>query len=71
MELLLTIFMHCKRGHKAIIRNSTRIPSIAAKLSITFTFLSIILIPVTIVLKLYFGKVWAWHSINNNSSFAN
>ena len=45
-----------KEALKTIVRNSTRIPSIAAKLSITLTFLSIILIPVTITLKLLFWQ---------------
>ena len=49
-------YSYVKEALKTIVRNSTRIPSIAAKLSITLTFLSIILIPVTITLKLLFWQ---------------
>ena len=49
-------YAYVKEALKTIVRNSTRIPSIAAKLSITLTFLSIILIPVTITLKLLFWQ---------------
>ncbi len=50
------LYGYIKEALKTIVRNSTRIPSLAAKLSIMLTILSIILIPITILLKLLFWQ---------------
>ena len=50
------IYGYFREAIKTIIRNSTKIPSLAAKIAVIFTFLSILLIPITVVLKLIFWQ---------------
>lgn len=50
------LYAYIKEALKTILRNSTRIPSLAAKLALVFTFLSIFLIPTTIVLKILYWQ---------------
>ena len=50
------IYGYFREAIKTIIRNSTKIPSLAAKLAVLFTCLSILLIPITIFLKIIFWQ---------------
>ena len=50
------LYLYIKEALKTIIRNSTKIPSLAAKLALIFTIFSIFLIPITIILKLLFWQ---------------
>lgn len=50
------IYGYFREAIKTIIRNSTKIPSLAAKIAVIFTFFSILLIPITIVLKIIFWQ---------------
>lgn len=47
---------YIKEATKTIIRNSSKIPSFAAKLGLLLTFLSLSLIPFTIILKILFWQ---------------
>ncbi len=50
------LYGYIKEALKTIIRNSTRIPTLAAKLALIFTVFSIFLIPITILLKIIFWQ---------------
>ena len=50
------LYAYVKEALKTIIRNSTRIPSLAAKLAIILTLFSLFLIPITIILKILFWQ---------------
>ena len=50
------IYDYIKEALKTIIRNSTRIPSLSAKIALLITLFSLLLIPITIILKVMFWQ---------------
>jgi len=50
------LYGYVREALKTIIRNSTRIPSLSAKLAVILTLLSLSLIPITIILKIIFWQ---------------